>query len=112
MPRMPRNADAPTSQTSDTSAFRGLTDGNLTVEEQFALISSNPNSMAARTNRGRAGPSREDPAAAHEETSMWHQIMTDLGTVKELQHKVGDAGKQVVQMEKEMAVEKANGTGD
>lgn len=89
---------------SSASSYR-----RKTLEEQFADIAVTP--MAARNNRGRAGPSREDPAAAQEETSMWNQIVADLRLCKELKDKYSETIDQVVELEKTMAVEKANRKG-
>lgn len=43
--------------------------------------------MAARNNRPRQGPSRDDPVAAEEEIKMWSQILVDLKTCKSLKER-------------------------
>lgn len=58
--------------------------------------------MAARTNRPRPGPSREDPAAAQEETSMWNQILADLRICKGLNDRATALSKEVVEVEASM----------
>lgn len=58
--------------------------------------------MAARANRPRPGPSREDPAAAQEETSMWNQIVADLKICKGIKEKASELVKQVIELERIM----------
>lgn len=60
--------------------------------------------MAARTNRPRPGPSREDPAAAQEETSMWNQILADLKICKGLNDRATALSKEVVEVEASMGI--------
>ncbi len=60
--------------------------------------------MAARTNRPRPGPSREDPAAAQEETSMWNQILADLKLCKVLNDRATALSKEVVEVEASMGI--------
>lgn len=56
--------------------------------------------MAARANRPRPGPSREDPAAAQEETSMWNQIVADLKICNGIKDKATELVKQVIELER------------
>lgn len=56
--------------------------------------------MAARANRPRPGPSREDPAAAQEETSMWNQIVVDLKICNGIKEKATELVKQVIELER------------
>lgn len=67
--------------------------------------------MAARTNRPRPGPSREDPAAAQEETSMWNQILADLRICKGLNDRATALSKEVVEDEASMGKSKFFSTG-
>lgn len=60
--------------------------------------------MAARTNRPRPGLSREDPAAAQEETSMWNQILADLRICKGLNDRATALSKEVVEVEASMGI--------
>lgn len=56
--------------------------------------------MAARANRPRPGPSREDPAAAQEETSMWNQIVADLKIISAIKEKASELVIQVIELER------------
>lgn len=67
--------------------------------------------MAARTNRPRPGPSREDPAAAQEETSMWNQILADLRICKGLNDRATALSKEVVEVEASMGKSRFFSTG-
>lgn len=64
------------------------------------LREANISAMAARANRPRPGPSREDPAAAQEETSMWNQIVADLKMCNAIKEKASELVKQVIELER------------
>lgn len=58
--------------------------------------------MAAR-NRPRAGPLKDDLADAHEERSMWNQIVNDLKRLKTIQIRATEVSNLIVEMEGKMA---------
>lgn len=86
----------------------------ITEEEQIAIITrtaeeeakasiqreADAADMAARANRPRPGPSREDPAAAQEETSMWNQIVADLKICDGIKERASELVNQVIDLER------------
>lgn len=86
----------------------------ITEEEKIAIITrfaekrarashqreADTADMAARANRPRPGPSREDPAAAQEETSMWNQIVADLKICDSIKEKASELVNQVIDLER------------
>ena len=58
--------------------------------------------MAAR-NRPRNGLGKDDGADAHEERTMWNQIVNDIRKLKTLQARAAEVAKQQVDMEARIA---------
>lgn len=71
------------------------------VEGKIQRQADDP-AMAARANRPRPGPSREDPAAAQEETSMWNQIVADLKICNGIKQKASELVNQAIELERIM----------